>query len=191
MIKLIGVSGSLRPGSYNTALLRAAAAVMPADSELEPLSIRGIPLYDADDEAARGIPEAAASLKDAIASADGWLLATPEYNGSIPGVTKNAIDWLSRPPGDIARVFAAKSVAVIGASPGGFGTVLAQNAWLPILRALGADIWTGGRLLVPHAAKAFGADGRVLENALEDALRKFLDGFVGYARRRLAPAKRA
>jgi len=96
-----------------------------------------------------------------------------------------------RPPGDIARVFAAKPVAIIGASPGGFGTVLAQNAWWPILRALGADLWTGGRLLVPHAAKVIGADGRIVDGAVEDALRRFLDSFVGYARRRSPPAKSA
>ena len=104
---------------------------MPAGSELVIESIAGVPLYDGDVEAASGIPEAAARLKDAVAAADGLLLVTPEYNNSVPGVAKNAIDWLSRPSADIARVFGAKPVALCGASPGGFGTVLSQNAWLP------------------------------------------------------------
>jgi len=81
----------------------------------------------------------------AIAAADGLLLVTPEYNNSIPGVFKNAIDWLSRPPADISRVFGGKPVAIIGASPGGFGTILSQEAWLPVLRTLGTKPWFGGR----------------------------------------------
>src|SRR3546814_4445951 len=103
--------------------------------------LSGVPLYNADVEEEEGIPQSVADLKEAIAKADGLLLATPEYNNSIPGVFKNAIDWASRPPADIPRVFAAKPVAVIGASPGGFGTILAQDAWLSVLRTLGAQLW--------------------------------------------------
>lgn len=127
-MKLVGISGSLRSGSYNSALLRAAAAMMPSGTEMAIGSIRGIPLYDADIEAGEGIPEQVMVLKDAIAQAHGLLLVTPEYNNSIPGVFKNAIDWLSRPPSDIRRVFGGKPTALIGASPGGFGTVLSQDA---------------------------------------------------------------
>jgi len=79
-------------------------------------------------------------LKEAIAASDGLLLATPEYNNSIPGVFKNAIDWLSRPPADIKRVFGGKPLAILGASPGGFGTVLSQSAWLPVLRYLDSTV---------------------------------------------------
>src|SRR5262249_39693105 len=122
MAKIIGVSGSLRRGSYNTALLRAAVEGIPSGSELKIESIDGIPLYNGDVEAADGVPVRVSDLKNAIAAADGLLIATPEYNNSIPGVLKNAIDWLSRPPADIKRVFGGKPVAVIGASPGGFGT---------------------------------------------------------------------
>src|ERR1700682_32578 len=105
MITIIGISASLRRGSYNSAVLRAAASMMPPDSTLQVETIAGIPLYNADDETTHGIPAAAARLKVAIASADGLLIVSPEYNNSIPGVTKNAIDWLSRPPGDVPRLF--------------------------------------------------------------------------------------
>src|SRR5881628_1926403 len=160
MITVIGLSGSLRRASYNTAVLRAAGSMMPSDSELRIESIAGIPLYNGDDEAAHGIPDIVSRLKDAIAAADGLLFVTPEYNNSIPGVAKNAIDWLSRPRDDIPRVFGAKPVAIAGASPGGFGTVLSQNAWLPVFRTLGADIWPG-KLLVSRAGSVFDANGNI------------------------------
>jgi chromate reductase, NAD(P)H dehydrogenase (quinone) len=121
MATLIGISGSLRKGSYNTMLLNAASAMMPEGDELIRWNINGIPLYDGDLEAMEGIPTAVTELKDAITTADGLLIATPEYNNSMPGVLKNVIDWLSRPPADIDRVFGEKPVAVIGASLGGLG----------------------------------------------------------------------
>jgi chromate reductase len=114
--------------SYNTALLRTAAGLIPAGSTLEIATLHGIPLYDCDAEAREGVPSAMQALKGYIVAADGLLLATPEYNNGIPSVLKDAIDWLSRPPSDIARVFGDRPVAVLGASPGGFGTILAQNA---------------------------------------------------------------
>ena len=115
------------------------------------------------------------------------LLATPEYNNGIPGVFKNAIDWLSRPPSDAARVFAGRPFAVIGASPGGFGTILAQSAWLPVLRTLGATQWTGGRLLVSRAQQAFGADGNLADDAVSQQLAKFVAGFAAFAAARPSP----
>ncbi len=177
-MKIVGISGSLRRGSFNTALLRAAAGLMPAGSELTVETIHGIPLYDGDLEAAEGIPPAVAALKDRIAAADGLLLVTPEYNNSIPGPFKNAIDWLSRPPADAARVFAGRQVALIGASPGGFGTILAQNAWLPVLRTLGCELWTGGRLMVSRAGGVFDAEGALTDAAVKKMLGDYLAGFV-------------
>ena len=180
MVTLVGISGSLRQGSYNSALLRSAARLMPEGAELSIATIRGIPLYDGDVESSDGIPAAVTALKDGIAAADGLLLATPEYNNSMPGVFKNAIDWLSRPPSDIRRVFGGKPVALVGASPGGFGTILSQNAWLPVFRTLGARLWSEGRLLVSRAPSVFAADGTLADPKLQDALRAFLEGYVRF-----------
>ena len=178
MAHLVGFSGSLRKGSYNSALLRAAAAMVPSGSRMDIASIADVPLYNGDDETASGIPTQVARLKDAIAAADGLLIATPEYNNSIPGVAKNAIDWLSRPPPDIPRVFGGKPVAIIGASPGGFGTILSQNAWLPVLRTLGACLWTEGRLMVSRAGQVFDASGAIVDAKIEESLRRYVEGFV-------------
>lgn len=177
MTVIVGLSGSLRRQSVNSALLRAAAEEMPAGAALEIGSIAEIPLYNGDVEAA-GFPPAVAALKDRIAAADGLLLVTPEYNSGIPGVFKNAIDWLSRPSSDIKRVFGGKPVALIGATPGGFGTALSQTAWLPVLRTLGTDLWAGGRLMVAHAGQSFDAEGVLTDDTLRERLRAFLAGFV-------------
>jgi len=182
MITLIGISGSLRHGSYNSALLRAAAAAVPQDCELRIESIRDIPLYDGDVEAQQGVPAAAARLKDLIAAADGLFLATPEYNNSVPGAAKNAIDWLTRPPADIPRVFRGKAIAIAGASPGGFGTILSQNAWLPVFRTLQAEVWTGGRVLVSRVSSLVDANGDIVDAPTLDNIRKFLQGFVDHVR---------
>ncbi len=184
MITVVGISGSLRSGSYNTAVLRAAASMMPDESRLTIESIAAVPLYNGDDESANGVPDVVTRLKDAIAAADGLLLVAPEYNNSVPGVAKNAIDWLSRPPNDIARVFRGRAVAIAGASQCGFGTILAQNAWLPVFRTLGAELWTGGRLLVSRAASVIDANGDVTDDATRESIGKFVGGFVEYIRRR-------
>src|SRR5215469_7781594 len=182
MIKLLGMSGSLRRGSYNALLLRAATQLMPPDSTLEVASIRGIPLYDADVEA-QGMPPTVVQLKEAVVAADGVLLVTPEYNNSIPGVFKNAIDWLSRPPADIKRVFGGRPFAVMGASNGYFGTLLSQTAWLPVLRTLGTQTWFGARLTVSRAGGVFDESGALKDAAVEEQLKKFLEGYVAFVRR--------
>ena len=180
MNTIIGLSGSLRAGSFNTALLRAAAGVMPEGVQLLVKTMHGIPLYDGDVEANSGIPAAVRELGDAIANSDGLLLATPEYNNSIPGPFKNAIDWLSRIEDGPRPVFAGKPVAVVGASPGGFGTLLAQNAWLPVLRTLETRPWFGGRLLVPRAVGMFNADGQLVDEGTRKKLGEFLAGFARF-----------
>jgi len=178
MPHIVGLGGSLRRGSLNSGLLRAAAELAPAGTTLAVHGIAGIPLYDGDEEAANGIPTVVAELKDAIAAADGLLIATPEYNGSIPGVLKNAIDWLSRPTDDIARVFGGKPVALIGASPGGFGTVLAQEAWLPVLRKLGAAPWFGKQLTVGRAGALFDKDGSLTDAGTRQKLGELVAAFA-------------
>ena len=182
-IRIVGLSGSLRSGSFNAQLLRAAARVAPAGVQIEVETIRGVPLYDGDVEAAEGLPARVAELKDKIAAADGLFLVTPEYNNSIPGVFKNAIDWLTRPASDIPRVFGGKPVAFIGASPGGFGTILSQEAWLPVLRTLGTQPWFGGRLMVSRAHKVFDEGGAILDPAIEEQLKTYVAGFGDYVRR--------
>ncbi len=183
MVRIVGIAGSLRKGSYNAALLRAAAEMAPEGVEIDVRSIRGVPIYDADLEAAEGIPEAVTALKEAVAAADGLLLGTPEYNNGIPGAFKNAIDWMSRPPADIPRVFGGKPVGLIGASPGGFGTILAQNAWLPVLRTLGTDPWFGARLQVSRARTVFDEEGRLVGEEARGQLAKYVEGFAAHVRR--------
>jgi NAD(P)H-dependent FMN reductase len=161
-------------------LLRAAAEAAPAGTSIEIESIREIPLYDGDVEAEHGIPAAVQRLKDRIAAADGVLLVTPEYNNSMPGVMKNAVDWLSRPASDIARVFKGRPVAVIGATPGGGGTTLAQAAWLPVLRTLGMRPWFEGRVHISSAGKVFDTDGRLVDAAAQERIRTFIHGFAAF-----------
>jgi len=178
---IVGLSGSLRRHSFNSGLLRAAVEAMPEGAVLEIGSIAEIPLYDGDIEA-KGIPAPVAALKDKVAAADGLLLVSPEYNNSIPGVFKNAIDWLSRPSSDIARIFRGKPVALIGASPGNFGTILSQAAWLPVLRTLGAEHWAEGRLMVSRAGDMFDGEGSLVDDGVREKLAKYLAGFVAHLR---------
>jgi NAD(P)H-dependent FMN reductase len=179
MTTILGLSGSLRTGSLNSALLRAAARAMPQGAELEIGTIKGIPLYDGDVEK-QGMPDAVVELKERVVATDGLLLVTPEYNNSIPGVFKNAIDWLTRPPADIPRVFAKRPVGVIGASPGGFGTLLSQTAWLPVLKTLGTAAYFGGRLQVSRADDAFDESGELVDERVREQLKKYVTGFCEF-----------
>jgi NAD(P)H-dependent FMN reductase len=178
MKTVIGLSGSLRKGSFNAALLRAASELSPPELAVEIATIAGIPLYDGDVERASGVPAVVAALKDRIAAADGLLLVTPEYNSGIPGVFKNAIDWLSRPDTDIARVFGGKPVALMGATPGRAGTRLSQNAWLAVLRTLGTQPWFGQQLYVAGAGQAFDAQGALVDATVRGLVTKFMAGFA-------------
>ena len=182
MTRILGLSGSLRKGSLNTSLLHEAVRLMPAGSTLDARTLHGVPLYDGDLEEAEGVPAAVAALKQALAQADGLLLVTPEYNSGVPGVFKNAIDWMSRGR-DGQAAFAGKPVALIGASMSGFGTVSSQDHWLPVLRRLGTRLWTGGQVLVSRAQDAFDDEGRLKDAATADRLARFMSDFGDFAAR--------
>ncbi len=176
MTQILGLSGSLRKASFNTGLLRAAADLAPDGVTIEIGSILDVPLYNGDLEHQDGLPPAVQRLQAQLHAADGLLLFTPEYNNGIPGVFKNAIDWMSRGPG--LKLFVGKPVAIAGASPGGFGTILSQNHWLPVLRTLGTRTWTEGRLLVSHAAGLFDSTGTLTDAETRARLRDFVTGFA-------------
>ena len=181
MTRILGISGSLRAGSFNTALLHAAQQVAGDDVTLEAATLHGIPLYDGDVEARDGEPAAVTALKQRILASDGVLLVTPEYNNGIPGVFKNGIDWLSRGTPSIPAVFGDRPFALIGASPGGFGTILSQNHWLPVLKTLGVRLWAGNRLMVSRAGSVFDADGALVDPKVREQLAGFLQGFAVFA----------
>ena len=180
MKRIVGIAGSLRKASLNAALLRAAADVVPASVRVEVGDIAGIPLYNGDTEDAAGLPEPVIRLKDQLAAADGIIFVTPEYNGSIPGVMKNATDWLSRPADDIPRVFGGKPVAIMGATMGRLGTIRAQQAWLPVLKAFRTRPWFAQDMLVSQAHELFDAEGRLTDEATRARLARFLQGFVEF-----------
>jgi len=178
--KLLGISGSLRTQSFNTAMLRVAQATASERCTLDIATLHGIPLYDGDVEQQHGAPAAVQALKARMLAADGVLLATPEYNNGVPGVFKNAIDWLSRAEPGVADVFRDRPFGVIGASPGGFGTTLAQSHWLPVLRTLGTRFWSGGRVMVARAGTVFAADGTLKDDTIRQQLATYLQGFAEF-----------
>jgi NAD(P)H-dependent FMN reductase len=184
-MKIIALSGALRRASYNTALLRAAAGMAPAGVGIELRTLHGIPLYDGDVEA-QGIPEAVTTLREDIRAADALLIGTPEYNNSIPGVLKNGLDWLSRPSGEGARLFGGKPTGLMGATPGGFGTVQSQDALLSVLRTFGSDFWMAGRLMVSRAGTVFDAEGNLVDDKVRAQLQQFMQGFVAFVQKRAA-----
>jgi chromate reductase, NAD(P)H dehydrogenase (quinone) len=181
MTTIVGFSGSLRAESLNTKLLEATASLMPDDVTFERATIRGIPLYDGDVEQKEGNPESVRALQEQLAAADGLIIASPEYNHSIPGVVKNAIDWLSRPPKEISRIFGRMPVAVIGATPGRGGTALAQAAWLPVLRALGSRTFSGRAIQVSGAGELFDTSG-LKDEETRKRLAAFVAEFVAFVR---------
>jgi len=183
MVSIVGISGSLRKHSFNSGLLRAAAEVVPEGCDFSIGSIRDIPLYDADLEATEGIPPAVAALKEKIASADGLLMATPENNNSMPGVLKNAVDWLTRPPEDRARIFGNRPVGLMGATPGQFGTAFSQYAWLPVLRVIGAQVWSGRLLWVSGAMGKFDEEGNLTDEKVKKQLTRYMEGFADFVSR--------
>ena len=170
-MRVLALSGSLRRDSYNTALLRAAAEVAPQGVEVERYEgLASLPPYDADSDVGAG-PSAVQDLRERIAAADALLIATPEYNGSIPGLLKNAVDWASRPlPGS---ALGGKTVAVIGASTGQYGGMWAQTELRKSLGVAGARVLANG-VAVPKAQERFDHEGTLLDVALRDQLAALL-----------------
>src|SRR5919202_5290086 len=159
-MKVLGIAGSLRPGSHNRKLLRAARELLPDDVELEIWDgLRDVPPYDEEDDV-EPAPAAVARLRAAIAGADAVLFATPEYNSSIPGQLKNALDWASRPLA--TNVLRNKPVAVVGASAGMFGAVWAQAELRKVLGATGARV-VEVEVPLGHARDKFDEDGRLID----------------------------
>ena len=183
MITIVGLSGSLRKHSFNAGLLRAAAEAAPEGCKLTIGSIKGIPLYNADVEDAEGIPAAVQELKQLVDAADGLLMVTPENNNSMPGVFKNAIDWLTRPPEDRVRLFGDLPVGLMGATPGNFGTAFSQYAWLPVLRVLGTQVWSGRLMWVSGATGKFDDQGNLTDEGVKKQLAKYMRGYADFVQR--------
>ncbi|HRT92242.1 MAG TPA: NAD(P)H-dependent oxidoreductase, partial [Anaerolineaceae bacterium] len=168
-LHVLGISGSLRVDSYNTALLRAAAELLPPGMTLEITDLAGIPLFNQDEE--NPFPEEVARLRARIAAADALLFATPEYNSSISGVLKNALDWASRAPD---MPLAGKPAALMGASTGVFGTARAQLHLRQVLAHLGALVLTKPEVMVMRAADAFDEQGRLVNEVTRGFLGQLL-----------------
>jgi chromate reductase len=186
-LKVLAISGSLRRHSHNTALLRAAAELAPADAELELFEgLKVVPPYDEDDDVDPA-PAGVAALRSAVAAADAVLFATPEYNSSVPGALKNALDWLSRPL--VTNPLRNKPVAVVGASTGAFGAVWAQAELRKVLGATGARV-VDGDVAVGHAPTKFDDAGRLADNDLRGQLAEVVDSLVAAARARPAATQK-
>ena len=172
---VVGFAGSLRRGSNNRALLRAATELAPPALHIDIHELDGIPLYNGDIEAA-GAPPSVVHLREAIRQADALLIATPEYNHGVPGVLKNAIDWLSRPPRDSA--LNGKVAAVMGASPGMTGTARGQSQLRQAFLFTNTYALLQPEVLVGRAHEKFDADGRLVDQATRDFLATFLQRFA-------------
>jgi chromate reductase len=162
LVKVLGISGSLRKGSYNSALLRAASELVPPGMSLEISDdVRRLPLYD-DDLRVAGWPQEVAAFRAKLAAVDAVLMVTPEYNYSIPGVLKNAIDWASRPP---EQPFNEKPLAIMGATPGTYGTARVQYHLRQVAVFLNMHVLNKPEVLVAKAADKFDADGKLTDEA--------------------------
>ena len=184
-MKILGVSGSLRADSHNTALLRCAARHLPEGVELEVWDgLRDVPPYDEDDDVDPA-PQAVAAFRAALAGADAVLFSTPEYNSSIPGQLKNALDWASRP--HATNVLRNLPVAVVGASTGAFGAVWAQAELRKVLGAAGARV-VDGEVILGHAHRKMGEDGILLDDEIREQLVDVISGLAGAVEARAAAA---
>lgn len=170
-VKVLGFAGSLRKGSFNKAALRAAEELLPPGMTLEIHDLAAIPLFNEDVER-EGTPDAVLKFRERIAAADALLIATPEYNYSLPGVLKNAIDWASRPPFQSPLI--GKPVAIMGASPGYFGTVRAQYHLRQVCVILNMYPLNGPEVFISGAASKFDEAGRLTDAMFRDSITKLL-----------------
>ncbi|AWK85558.1 NADPH-dependent FMN reductase [Azospirillum thermophilum] len=177
-LRVLGFAGSLRKASTNRGLLRAAAGLLPADMTLEVFDIAPIPLYDADVEAA-GRPEAVTAFREAIRGADALVIACPEYNYSVPGVLKNAIDWASR---GADQPFAGKPVAFMGAG-GGLGTARSQYHLRQVCVYLDMHPLNRPELFVPMAGQKFDGDGNLTDESVRPRIAALLEALAAWTRR--------
>lgn len=180
MTRILAVPGALRRASMNHGLARAAAEVAPEGVEVVVHPLHDIPLYDADVEAL-GLPDGVVALREAVVGADALLLCTPEYNSSIPGVLKNALDWLSRPPRPTP--LDGLPVGLAGASPGGFGTVRSQTHVRQVLQFTGAIVLPKPELYVSRAGALFADDGTLTDAATREKLTELLGALAAWTRR--------
>ncbi len=176
-MKVLGISGSLRKNSFNTAALRAARELAPDGMAIEFADLSAVPPYDGDVEA-QGLPEAVVTLRRQIAEADALLIATPEYNYSIAGVLKNAIDWASRPP---EQPFDGKPIAVLGASPGRLGTARAQYHLRQVFVFLNGRVLNRPEVMIAAAAQAFDGEGRLVDEAARELIAQQLQALREWA----------
>jgi len=176
-LRILGIAGSLRKGSYNMAALRAAQERMPEGMKMEIFDLATIPLYNGDVELA-GIPDSVQRFKAKIKQADGLLIATPEYNYSVSGVLKNAIDWASRPPKDTP--LPRKPVAIMGASVGVFGTARAQYDLRKICVCLNAFVLNRPELFIAKAQEKFDATGQLTDEETGKRIRELLEAFQSW-----------
>ncbi len=177
-LDFLGISGSLRVGSYNSAALRAAAGLVPQGVRLEIAGISGIPLYNDDVKVAR-IPDAVEELRGRIERADALLIVTPEYNYSIPGVLKNAIDWLSRTE---RQPFNRKPTAIMGASQGVLGTARCQYHLRQVLVALNALVLNRPEVMIASAQAKFDDAGTLTDQATRERIVKLLEALADWTR---------
>ncbi len=176
---ILGISGSLRQASLNSAALRACADVLPDGVTLSSFDLSSIPLYN-EDVRVQGLPEPVQQLRAQIKAADALVIATPEYNYSIPGVLKNAIDWASRPP---EQPFSGKPIALIGATPGGFGTSRAQYHLRQVFVYLNAHLLNQPEVFISAAPSKFDAQGKLTDTATAEQLGKMLVALTDWAHR--------
>jgi len=176
-LRVVGIAGSLRKASYNRALLRAAREVAPERLRIEVLDLEDVPLFNEDVEAASE-PLSVLALRDAIREADGLLIATPEYNHGVPGVLKNAVDWLSRPPRQ--AVLTGKPTALMGASMGMTGSARGQSQLRQSFVFTDTPAMLQPEILVARAREKFDADGRLTDEPTRKFLGRFLEAFAGW-----------